>query len=564
MKGRIFSIVTVFVIFTVFFPSYITAQTAPVVMSYYVKAGGNDANNGLSESRPFRTLAKAISSASVSNIKTITVIGRLNSKSENSDYSGDALFNINIRSAAQITIRGKPNSLPEERAILDAQKSGYRVLRISGSANIRLENIDITGGNSYASGGGIYIDGNTVLTIGRGTRIYKNRTNYSGGAISAGGGRIMMEDGYIYGNRCGDGGGGVHTYEGQEFIMSGGMIYNNTANWGGGVNNMGTFILRNGAISENRAIKGSGGVCVEKGVFTMENGVIGGNKCGLGNGGGGINIYENGHFRMRGGRITENEAGWGGGIYIEGQTDITGGFISGNTAVYGGGGIYVHSMAKLFMTGGQITNNEAETGGGLRVDGHSSIENTQITGNNADIHGGAVFTLRGSYLEMKNVVVNRNQSNQSGGGISTSGEFEIRNSSISDNQAIWGGGIYSEGLTGIWNSLIKGNRSFWGGGLAVNVSETEINNSEVSENYAFTGGGGLNINNGEAYFVNSTISGNKSQNGGGIYIHSGNVSIRGGSVSNNMADKGPFVYRRKFGGLDNFLTGLSNDIYTEE
>ena len=50
--------------------------------SYYVKATGNDANDGLTDATPFQTLAKAVDMAKHGGIKTITVIGTLDETSE--------------------------------------------------------------------------------------------------------------------------------------------------------------------------------------------------------------------------------------------------------------------------------------------------------------------------------------------------------------------------------------------------------------------------------------------------------------------------------------------------
>ncbi|MDR2792068.1 MAG: hypothetical protein LBB61_00175 [Treponema sp.] len=210
--------------------------------SYYVSANGSDGNNGLSEGTPFKTLAHAVGAAGKGAVKTITVLGTLKGNSA-----------ISNTGAAEILIRGKPDG---EKAVLQGNGEGS-VLRITGAAVIRLENVKITGGSNSLGGGGVYID-EAVVTLGKGGEISGNEVPY--GDYSCG---------------------GVYVLSGT-FTMSGGEISGNTAENGGGVyienESDAAFTMTGGAISGNTASGSGGGVYVTSGAaFTQGKGAVSGN-----------------------------------------------------------------------------------------------------------------------------------------------------------------------------------------------------------------------------------------------------------------------------------------------
>ena len=164
------------------------------------------------------------------------------------------------------------------------------------------------------------------------------------------GGVSVMSTGrlYMYGGSTitGNNNGGVSISHGGVFIMRGGEIVGNTttsavfAAEGGGVNNIGTFTMHGGTISDNISIYTRyGGGVNNRGTFTMYNGIISNNEASFG---GGVNNM--GTFYMHDGEITENTArGIGGGVNNMGTLTSVGTFtmhdgtIVGNEAVSGGG-----------------------------------------------------------------------------------------------------------------------------------------------------------------------------------------------------------------------------------
>jgi hypothetical protein len=150
-----------------------------------------------------------------------------------------------------------------------------------------------------------------------------------------------------------------------------------------------TFILDN-----NITLMGHNGnngrmVNVNAGLFKMNAGAtISGNT------GGGVYVG-GGNFEMSGGVITGNTANVGGGVLVGGYFVMSGGLITGNTANEGGG-VYVNDRTSFNMTGGTITGNLALRGGAVFIDavlsgGAFNMRGGTITGNTARENGGGVF-----------------------------------------------------------------------------------------------------------------------------------------------------------------------------
>ena len=153
-----------------------------------------------------------------------------------------------------------------------------------------------------------------------------------------------------------------------------------------------------GYITGGNANPYGGGVRVEKtGKFNMYGGTIIGNKAsshggGVSASGAGQGVSNTKNFVMSGGAICYNAAGWGGGIGVYGEVYISGNsVISKNTASAGGAGIELESNGRLYLDGGNITENLLldQNGGmwkgaGVHVPGGSEFHikgTTQVTNN---------------------------------------------------------------------------------------------------------------------------------------------------------------------------------------
>jgi hypothetical protein len=335
------------------------AQNEP---SYYVSARGNDANDGLSEATPFKTLLWATFFVFVTGIQKITVIGTLDAASEDLATDADAAFlfisnKVNIDQ--EILITGKPGATGADRAILSAKGSGKGVIAIGNK--YRFEHIEISGGEGE-TGSGIFIGNGGNVTLGQGVVVRNNSLM----GIAIGNGTCIIDGGEVRDNKDT----GIMVSEKGILTMQNGTIRDNPSNLdGGGVYVKGSFTMSGGTINGNRADRFGGGVIVtDTGAFTMSGGTITGNRVTTYDGGG-VSVI-NGRFNMTGGTITGNRSTrYGGGVIVsgDGRFDQTGGTITGNSATGGGGGVVVRSGARFDQTGGTISGNTAGKGSNPNV-----------------------------------------------------------------------------------------------------------------------------------------------------------------------------------------------------
>jgi len=480
--------------------------------------------------------------------------------------------------------------------------AGSRNFIIQSGGQLILDNI-ILEGNDPSNGGGIKVESSGILTMNDGAVIQKCRILGNGGGVEiSSGGTLTMNAGAVIQNcKAGNGtpytgGGGVYNYG--TFDMNNGKIWKNDASggdcFGGGVNSIGTFNMRGGEICENSTYHSGGGVQVNNnGIFNMYGGKIYGNETTatpstyVTPGGGGVNV-ENGTFNMygtndpvieknkssfgggvctrwnsvfnmSGGKIIENETYGGkkgGGVYIGWFTGtsstyspkfyMSGGLISGNNNEIGyGGGVNVNNGI-FEMTGGTVSYNKADYGGGIYlndfasgsfIDGGAGRDNIIVTGNTADINGGGIMMRhvdpRGT--NVKNCTVTNNKAQGGGGGIFAWNAISLTQTQIvnienvltENNLAAQGGGIMVGYAGGgpttctikdcdiIWNTaIIQYNEAntppppdpqpaalrVQGGGLTcgarstVTVINTKINNNkaihDINNKFSLNGNGG--------------------------------------------------------------------------
>ena len=200
--------------------------------------------------------------------------------------------------------------------------------------------------------------------------------------------------------------------------------------------NGGKFELYSGTITGGVQVGINGGSYQTGSSFTMYGGAITGNEESSGSGGGVFLVGTTNHtdppsFTMHGGTISNNTAGasngGGGGVYVGEKCSFTmdGGTITGNTATAGnGGGIYIHMLANVTISGGEITNNKAPA-----------------TGDISHGHGGGIYSESG--VTVKNVTITGNNSNFEGGGIYGKGTINLTDATVTDNNRydVYYGGV---------------------------------------------------------------------------------------------------------------------------
>jgi hypothetical protein len=403
---------------------------------YYVDGViGNDTwpdyYNGGSESHPFKTLAYAVKRAAQDGIEKVLIMNNLTA-TNGGTTSGDSAFAIDLSSVAnkEVTIASSDPGTPR---ILSAG-SGQRVLSITGSADLKFEDINITGGNTAKIGGGIYVRGNSEVGF----------------------------SGNIYGNTA----------------RSGGGVY---VEAGTGPSDESVFILTSGTISDNTAT----------GTATGYNSSNPNDLTALGtmDGGGGVYIKGNALFVLNnGGTISGNKAGAvdssggsGGGVLVNGNV------IPGSPPEEFG----------LIMYGGLITNNTSNSrtyphgGGGVYV-AHGAFEmlNGNITSNTARRQGGGVFVRWGDarFSASGSSTITSNIGTGSSKAICNRGITELRNTTEADYVYIWD----YEGVTPSQSFILTDTVKITTG-IALAYSAGNKNFIELADDFKETGYPSINV-----------------------------------------------------------------------
>lgn len=444
--------------------------------------------------------------------------------------------------------------------------------------------------NASGNGGGIISNGTVTMNGGSITGNYSGwdgggvnsraTFNFNGGAIQSNtaywlGGNIHVQavdninnkqsvftvtsKNPISGGKAeGSGGGGVCVYgTGAKLILNDGTsVKDNTAPTGGGINGNATIEMHNATISGNKATSNNGGGIelfsdqYGTGSFKMTSGTIENNTAASEGGG-----FHGPNFTMTGGTIQKNNAGTvAGGVLVNGTgaCSMSGGTITNNTSTYGAGGLWVDDNTPFTMGGGTISNNTAGgDGGGIYNDnGNITLSGGSVTGNKANANagnGGGICNSGTGLVSLKGTVSVNNNTAYLGGGIAgdsdgASDSLQISEKAvISQNTAKFsGGGIYYEsGVVELNGGTIKENTAKFGGGAYIYGGTYSMDDGKISENTVSAKGGGLLLDClDEGTITGGTITGNTvtgtdNNYGGGIYAADCEVTMTGGSISEN-------------------------------
>ena len=242
----------------------------------------------------------------------------------------------------------------------------YSIL-VKGNVTICLNGHNI---NMKSAGNVFNVDegGTLTLTDCQGSSSISHSDVEWGRGVYVSGGTFNMYGGKICNNKCASSkqtsGAGVFAFDGT-FNMYGGEISGNeVSSMGGAVYSRDTFNMYGGSITGNTADYFGGGVVVYGGTFNMFDGTISGNKVTSAgnntNGGGGVWVYREAKFCMKGGSITGNTAhpykydynkANGGGVYCRGSLELSGSpVIEGNKLTTGESNNLVSSNTNITGT----------------------------------------------------------------------------------------------------------------------------------------------------------------------------------------------------------------------
>jgi len=294
---------------------------------------------------------------------------------------------------------------------------------------VTISGMTIKNGNTIEEcGGGICSLATVTMTD---CTISNNSAQYGGGICNRGG-TVTMTDCTISDNTASKGGGGIRS-RGYKLTLTRCTVSGNTAKtYGGGIDNQFcTLTMTNCIVSGNHAYASGGGIRFSKDLLYWEPQLI-----------------------MIGCTVSDNTAGTGGGIYVMGDTEMTNCTIIDNGAS-DGGGIY-HYDGPMTMTDCTISGNRAVGGGGIfSFMGTLTMTNCTLSGNSAssktshDGKGGAIYSAITAEVDMTHCTISDNLAD-SGGGIYLSHDkqrVDLNCTIVYDNRASDGAnikGLYSD------------------------------------------------------------------------------------------------------------------------
>lgn len=224
----------------------------------------------------------------------------------------------------------------------------------------------------------------------------------------------------------------------------------------------------------------------------------------------------------------------GGAIFNDGTMNLGGGSdkdgnsvtFDSNTAVNAGGAIFNNGTQNIRK--GVFTNNKAKSAGGaIANNGTLNIESSSFTGNQAYNEvsaedgtktisgaGGAIQSVSGTGLTVKNSSFSNNKAGLGGGAIMNSGNATISQTSFKGNTAPIGGAILN-------------------GGTENNQGVLNISESTFEANTAEYGGAVTNDTYGKIEKLSADFSNNSATVAGGAIHNLGTINTIGGSFTSN-------------------------------
>lgn len=291
------------------------------------------------------------------------------------------------------------------------------------------------------------------------------------------------------------------------------------------------FVIDSPATVEMRRMNVTGGLAVS----------------GYGNGGGILVADANAHLILTDSTVSGNSGTIGAGIATGGSLTLREGTrITGNSAQDQGGGILqVCYDCDMLLTDSTVSNNSAETGGGIHGNGSNiQITRSTIEYNTAAIAGG-IFSNNDLIIEANSTIFRNASTAGDAGGILAIGTLAVTDSFVSNNVAERdGGGIKFESGTAVRfeNTTLENNQALHSGGaLAVLQSDTvQLINSRVDFNTAAYDGGALAVLQSDTVqLINTRFAYNTATYDGGAVMSLAPLSVTDNSLlQSNSAAQG--------------------------
>ena len=388
--------------------------------------------------------------------------------------------------------------------------------------DLTIQDLRVRGGQSTSGGGGIDVASLGSLTL-RDAAVTANVAASVGGGIKASS-EVVVENSVLRRNVAGSDGGAIDTNRALTILDS--TLADNTAqDQGGAISTTADTSITDSRLSGNEVVDGTGGaIDIFGAILDVDDSLFAGNSA-TGAGGDGGAIYTSGSaFRKAAKR---------GGDPMPATVVVTGSELGGNDASRHGGAILNGEESTLELTDATIEANAAEgAGGGIRSIGAGlAIDGSEIVANSAGI-GGAGIASTDPMAEISDSAVVGNVAATGGGGLD--GDFlKLTDSSVVANDGSDGGGIRiveENGSLEVIRSDVVGNLAHSGSGGGILLFETfaTITDSTIADNHASFAGGGVSFASdlveSSVTISGSTLSGNRAGpigGGGAIYQNVG-------------------------------------------
>lgn len=473
------------------------------------------------KTKPFATISDAITSGLMDNAETsytITVDGTINGNQEiPSTLSNQS---AGTYKAKELTIKGAKyteNGTTKYSGVLKGS-NGSTLTVNAGTATFPVTITNLKiTGGKATNGGGINITKGTVV-LTDGAVITGNEATYGGGVYVAGGNAVLLMNGKAL---IGDDATTATTAE-----STNATTYANKATDGAGI-----YIGNYAAVYLGYSLDSNGTPTTTNSalISNATNGYYGVRRNYATDNGGGIYSASN-NLKIASGNVSYNQAATGGGIYFSAATTVDAGSIDGNKA-QNGGGIYIASNTGITFKSVSMTANAAVGTSSAAANGGAVYNNGTLT--LSDVTNPASMTDNYASSSSQNAYGGAIY-NVNGGSVNINGAATLDNNSATttgSGKKGYGGAIYNEGVVEMVNGKIgseNANRATSAGGA-------------VYQNGTFKIKGDTNIKNGSAtsndvYVVTSNDK---------KVIMTGSLSANGNSSSNKMTITPDLIKRGK-------------------
>ena len=376
------------------------------------------------------------------------------------------------------------------------------------------------------------------------------------------------------------------TFNGNTAQMEGGALY---------ASGESKLTVKNSTIDGSSSLKHGGAIVVRSSYFDMENSTVSNSQCV--NNGGAIYVSYNSNREMNAKvNITDctisgnsTTTGYGGAIYATKRTlenehpvlTVKNTDFVGNSAANGAGALYLAKGLEAYLKNVNFTDNTALDGkGGVLYTSGGVLEydTGSLSGNSATSYGGALDIEGGAVVVLNNLTATDNIATTGGFMYAKNATITLYNSTVNNNVASTssGGAIYSLSALNVYNTTFAGNHAAANGGAVVAYSDGQqmILQDVVLQNNTADSYGGAVYASGAALLdlYNVTATGNSAAKGGFLYETTTGtvVTLSGITIGGNTATEAPIIWGNSEGAVlkinkqsftDNDHSGDYDDAY---